>query len=144
MDDPSEVNQVDVTRLRIHARKRDWSEVDKICSKNKDHLSMGQRILWIRSLFLTHKYDECYELCQRVLEEEQFDIETLRFRARSANKIPLSNKQIRSDWEALIRAVPGDPESINYISRTKKMGKKISFIDAFYAIMSLFKYKFFH
>ncbi len=118
MDGTSEVNQVDEAHLRIHARKKDWPEVDRICSKNKDYLSLAQRILWIRSLFLTNKYNQCYDICQRVLEEEQFDIEALRFRARSANKIPLSNKQIRSDWKALIRAVPGDPESINYISRT--------------------------
>ena len=31
---------------------------------------------------------------------------------------------------------------INYISRSKKMGKKISLIDAFYAIKAILIYKF--
>lgn len=97
---------------------------------------IGNKLLTYISNFINRQKLTDAHTCYKAFDSNIF--KKIKLEEHGFSFCPEVNTKI-SNLQLNIKEIP-----INYISRTKKMGKKISFIDAFYAIMSLFKYKFFH
>ena len=97
---------------------------------------VGNKVLTFFSNIINNQNLTDAHTCYKTFDSNIF--KKIKLQEKGFSFCPEVNTKL-SNLDLEIEEVP-----IKYLSRSKKMGKKISFIDAFYAIKTIFIYKFFN
>ncbi len=112
-------NQVASYQIRKSAENSDWTDVDRICNENINHLSNAEVSLWIRSKFIIGEFSECYDLCLSTLSNGKSEpkVDTCRFLIRSASKI--DEEKLNHSIELFSEFFPEDIELKRFILQSQ-------------------------
>ena len=103
--------------LRKSYEKRDWEEVNRLCSSNENSLNTSEASYWIRSLYMMGNYSLCSKKSQGLLIEDSGNLVALKFGARARTKLALDNSEIKTSWETLLKHDPENLEALNNLAR---------------------------
>ena len=111
--------QVASYQIRKSAEKSDWTDVDRICNENINHLSNAEVSLWIRSKFIIGEFSDCYDLCISTLSNGKSEptVDTCRFLIRSASKI--DEEKLNHSIELFSEFFPEDIELKRFILQSQ-------------------------
>ena len=97
---------------------------------------LGNKILTIFSNVINNQNLTDAHTCYKTFDSNIF--KRIKLQEKGFSFCPEINTKV-SNMKIDIKELP-----IKYISRSKEMGKKISFVDAFYAIRAILTYKYFN